>query len=30
LLRAFLNPYLQLAVGSLLVTSSELLMKKGA
>jgi multidrug transporter EmrE-like cation transporter len=30
LLGVFLNPYVQLAVGSLLVTSSELLMKKGA
>ena len=27
---AFLNPYVQLALGALLVTSSELLMKKGA
>ena len=30
LVRGFLNPYVQLAIGSLLVTSSELLMKKGA
>lgn len=28
--RVFLNPYVQLAVGSTLVTASELLMKKGA
>lgn len=30
LLGVFLNPYAQLAVGSILVTVSELLMKKGA
>jgi drug/metabolite transporter (DMT)-like permease len=30
LFRAFLNPYVQLAIGAMLVTASELLMKKGA